>query len=750
MKYNVILIWCSLCFGIHSITGQGPDNQFIFDKTLSNYLQSNNAITNIYQTRRPDAKCSKVQARWTYYLGLAYYNSGQVDSALTHIQNAQNCFQRIGIREAVSQCHNKSGDILTENREFHAAFEHYEDALLYLNVREHQKNIYEIKEKMAIVASKLGEHEQAEHLLKSILSDATQKNHSEYALNVLRQLADNYYSLGVLDSSVFYYKEILEGGYILDTLDNISVLSTLGNLYNKQGDHSAAQTYLIEALEITESQKDSFFLLSLCTDIARLYQEQRIYDHALTYSQRALKIAARKQMVSVEAANFRIQGDIYKSLEMNDKALENYEAALVLFSDLKQHLNSATIEADIASLYTNDNNYAEARVHILKALAQREHSSDPLGKLQANLILAEIDLATDRTSQAVRILESCLIEASEMNHPNSELKAKALLSNAYEKLGKFNLALAYNKAYHTLHDSMLSLERAKIINDIETKYELEKKDRALFIKEQQLDLQKSKIKSRTSMLSLLGVLSLVLVLVTILLSILNRKNRQIGEQKLEVLKKQQETQHLKAVIEGEDKERKRIARELHDDLGTQLAGIKVHVNALQNDMPSIVELNKFQVAENLIDHACTTIREISHNLMPSKLYQKSLDVLLEDLARTTSNSYNLPIDFQSVDIPKSMSDVLVVSVYRIVQELLRNIIKHARASEVILQIAAETDYLHLIVEDNGIGFNPEQAQQNGGIGLENIQTRLKYLGGQIDIHSDKNVGSTFTIDIPIK
>lgn len=203
---------------------------------------------------------------------------------------------------------------------------------------------------------------------------------------------------------------------------------------------------------------------------------------------------------------------------------------------------------------------------------------------------------------------------------------------------------------------------------------------------------------------------------------------------------------MKSIIEGEEKERKRFARELHDGLGAVLATVKMQISGIPQKFPEVQASQTYQKAETLIDNACRTVREISHDLMPYVLEQQGLFPAIEDMCQNLSSHHKIYFNFISYGEESELSDVLKITLYRITQELLKNIIKHAQATDVIVQLTIEENEIILIVEDDGIGFDPSIYQK--GIGIENIQSRAKYLNGSLDIDSTINQGSTFTIQIP--
>ncbi|MCP3930052.1 MAG: hypothetical protein GY705_13240 [Bacteroidetes bacterium] len=243
-------------------------------------------------------------------------------------------------------------------------------------------------------------------------------------------------------------------------------------------------------------------------------------------------------------------------------------------------------------------------------------------------------------------------------------------------------------------------------------------------------------------LSILASISLIAFITT------DYKNKQLNKQRIAILEKEQEMQQLKALIAGEEKERKRIGQELHDGLGAVLATVKMQINSISNKSPNIINNANYLKAEELIDEACQTVRDISHRMTPYILEQNGLEYAISELCLTIAQTQKILIHFNPYQIDLIESDVLKITIYRVTQELLKNIIKHAEAKEVIVQVTVEDEYIELLVEDDGKGFDTTHLK--GGIGLDNIQSRVEYLNGTLEIESQINKGSTFLINLPLK
>jgi signal transduction histidine kinase len=297
-----------------------------------------------------------------------------------------------------------------------------------------------------------------------------------------------------------------------------------------------------------------------------------------------------------------------------------------------------------------------------------------------------------------------------------------------------------------MKDSLISVERAEAIKKYDLLNTTKKKDEEIADQNEKIQNQEVVLlRKNNQLLLLMGGLGFIALLTALLFFIYN-KNKQLNLQRIQVLEKEKETQRMKSIIEGEEKERKRFAQELHDGLGAVLATVKMQISGIPNKFPKVQSSETYQKAESLIDDACRTVREISHDLMPYVLEQQGLLPAIDDMCQNLGMHHNVSFDFIPFGNENELSDVIKITLYRITQELLKNIIKHAQATEVIVQLTIEEEEIILIVEDNGIGFNP--ALYRKGIGIENIKSRAEYLHGTLDVDSIINQGSTFTIELP--
>jgi signal transduction histidine kinase len=227
-----------------------------------------------------------------------------------------------------------------------------------------------------------------------------------------------------------------------------------------------------------------------------------------------------------------------------------------------------------------------------------------------------------------------------------------------------------------------------------------------------------------------------------------KQNNDLQRQKITELTQNNKLIAMNSMIEGQEAERLRIAKDLHDSLGGLLSNVKAHFATITNEQPKLAQLAITERTNDLIDEACLEVRRISHNMMPHALSISGLSGALEDLAQNMRN-LNYEVTLELRELPEDLPTTKQITLFRLIQEALSNIRKHANAKSVFIQLFQYQKQLHLTIEDDGSGFDYHQAINNGGLGLKSINSRVEFLDGTIDWDSVKGRGTTINITFPV-
>lgn len=223
------------------------------------------------------------------------------------------------------------------------------------------------------------------------------------------------------------------------------------------------------------------------------------------------------------------------------------------------------------------------------------------------------------------------------------------------------------------------------------------------------------------------------------------------QQRINELETEKKLAATEAVLKGEEQERTRLAKDLHDGLGGMLSGIKYSLNTMKGNLIMTPEnAQAFERSMDMLDSSIREMRRVAHNMMPEALVKFGLDTALKDFCNDINQSGALKVNYQSIGLENAMIEqTTAITIYRIVQELLNNTIKHAAAVNAIVQISKTDGLLSVTVEDDGKGFDMTILNKTKGIGWSNIQNRVEFLKGKLDVNSQAGKGTSVLIELNV-
>ena len=325
------------------------------------------------------------------------------------------------------------------------------------------------------------------------------------------------------------------------------------------------------------------------------------------------------------------------------------------------------------------------------------------------------------------------------------------MAEAYDYAGDYKNARDCYIQYMVIRDSVYNYEKSKLIIEMETKYQTEKKQHEIE-RLQLIGKQRNQILLIVSLL--LGMVLLLAYFYARNLAnkkIIAEQNLKIREKQLQELEKERQILAARSVLQGEEAERHRFARELHDGLGGMLTGIKLNLSSMkENSIITSENLAHFNHALVLLDTSISEMRRVAQNLMPETLMHYGLQTALHDFAEQVQSGEKPEIRFVCFGTPQRYSEELEIAVYRITQELVTNALKHSKAESVEVQLFTEADRISVQVIDNGAGFDIAQVQEySQGKGLKNISDRVAMFNGRFDILSEPGKGTESTLEFHI-
>ncbi|MES2774836.1 MAG: ATP-binding protein [Bacteroidota bacterium] len=325
------------------------------------------------------------------------------------------------------------------------------------------------------------------------------------------------------------------------------------------------------------------------------------------------------------------------------------------------------------------------------------------------------------------------------------VEAYNIAANSYEALGQYKDALDFKNIYITLHDSLNKKEKIDIIHGLEIRYRIAEKDKELAERELTIAAVQNKVRTRNIWIVSIALLAFFTASIFALWRRKNIHKQKLQQARINNFQKEMEIARLNASITGEERERERMARDLHDGIGGLLAAAKMNFELLKKeDNPSKKEDLNYGI--KLLEEASIELRKTAHNMMPDLLLQNGLPQAIRHFCKTIGKNSPTQLTFQMYGDEKRYEKNFELSLYRIIQELVHNIVKHAHASTALVQISFhENGNVDFTVEDNGKGLPEDAVKNSKGMGLKNIIERTKSLNGKTDIYSQNGNGTSINL-----
>lgn len=321
-----------------------------------------------------------------------------------------------------------------------------------------------------------------------------------------------------------------------------------------------------------------------------------------------------------------------------------------------------------------------------------------------------------------------------------------MLTKVNAKLGLNDASLQSLDLYVQYRDSLQKTEVSARLNELDVKYHTLEKDKSLA--DQQLSITKKdlELRKKSQLLIALGGGLLLVVAVAGGLYIHFRQKHQLQLQQMQLMQKESELAMAQATMEGEEKERARIARNLHDGAGSILSGVKLYLSSLETQYQELSGSTSYRNTLGLLNEAVTEIRDTSHNLMPRLLFEEGIEAAAAAYCEKLGRNKSLEIEYQSYGEPRRFSPHFELMIYRMLQELLNNVMKHAAASHVLVQLNFNEDAFSMIVEDNGKGM--EVGKDGAGIGMYSLRSRASAFRGSMEVDSSDG-GTSVSFEFPV-
>ncbi len=592
------------------------------------------------------------------------------------------------------------------------------------------------------------------------------------------ETAKRYYRLaGELSKKLAYTKGV------------ISFINNYTFVLNMQGNYDSSLLLNQQAVELSRKSNDSLSLAKTLFNTGTSYRNLGEYESAVHYYEEGKQIFQKLGDEGIGATGDDILQLLYYQMHQYTKGIQYGESSV---SKLRKLNNPAMLGTSLTNLglnYLSVKNFDKASSLFYEALEISLKIGDKNMEQSQYMNMGDVYLKKGDFEKMKLYLDKALILSKELELHESELittlglsfyfqfkknyKLAAQYANEALSLSyRFNLRIQRQKVFAHFSDLAYSMQDIKqgdyyetqstlladsILNEtiqenilkLEKKHETEIKVNRIKQLEADKRLQQLSIHQK-NIINYFLIAGVVTLLIISILSYRTYKQKQLlQQQRISELETQQHLAATEAVLKGEEQERSRLAKDLHDGLGGMLSGIKFSFATMKGNLVLTPENQQaFERSMDMLDSSIREMRRVAHNMMPEALVRFGLDTALNDFCNDINQSGALNINYQAIGLEGTLIDqTTAITLYRIVQELINNTMKHAKATSAIVQLTRSQGQLSLTVEDNGKGFDTDILKENKGNGWVNIQNRVEFLKGKLDITSKEGEGTSVHIEL---
>jgi signal transduction histidine kinase len=530
-----------------------------------------------------------------------------------------------------------------------------------------------------------------------------------------------------------------------------AIYHSYGVIDHRLGNYWEAIQYYYNALRVLDSINDNEIRPKTLNNLSNLYAFLKDYSRAEKYSRECLRVSienGNKQMISVVSVSLAdaliSQGKFEEVLSLLLKSKEIATEQENLYILELVHLNLGSY------YYLSENNYEKSIGEYLQALNYAKALGSDWEVMRITTNVSEVYFLDNQLGKAMEYAEKSLGIAERMGTGDIKQRALSILAKVYASKGQYSSAYENLLKSYIIRDSVFNDSKQMHVNYLESRYHSEMKEKEIIILKNTQREHELILKRRKYQLIILITIILIVALVAAFIIVRNKYRQLLDAQKLHIQEQQikqleQEKQLVatQAILEGEATERKRLARDLHDGLGGMLSVVKLGLHDVKNgvalDSDDVLRFNK--VLE-MLDSSIRELRRVAHNMMPESLMRYGLKASLTDFCGNIPN-----VQFHYFGNEQRLDSKLEMMIYRTAHELVNNALKHAQAQHINIQIVQGTDRVSLIVQDDGVGFDPKVKSE--GTGLDNIRCRVQLFNGTMDIFSKTGNGTEVNVEFKL-
>jgi signal transduction histidine kinase len=552
-----------------------------------------------------------------------------------------------------------------------------------------------------------------------------------------------YFYRGQLDEGLAFYNKLLkEAVRMRDTTMIGKVSANLSSNYIRQNRYDSALVYLKNTLEIDQKNNDSNYIASDYNLFGICYHNLKLFDQANAEYRKALEYKPDPITLGTVYMNM---GIVYSDLNENDSTLLYSRKAEEIFLKYNNEQHLSSIYSILGIAYQTIGNYNRAINYFNKAVVLSKKKENNRTLSAALLNLSTTYFLMNRSNEAVRFGRQAFQLDYNSDHIDFAINSARGLALVYAQAGEIDSSVAYLAISDTMQQRHLKDSYFDKLSTVQGDLQLAEKEAE--IAKTQLEVERQEVEIEVGktrlVISIVGIGFILLIGILLFLLFKQRKKRDLSKA---IIREQEKG--ISAVFIAQEDERKRISKDLHDGVGQQLSGLKMAFQKLGSELKTSNPEKELEVdrLSRILTESADEVRSISHQMMPKALTELGLIEALEDMFSKSLGINEINYQFEHYGINERLSERIEISLYRVTQELVNNIIKHSKANKVSIQLFKNGGKIILILEDNGTGIKDEKGD---GHGLLNIRSRINTLNGDINLEPSPNSGTLATIRIPI-
>ena len=553
--------------------------------------------------------------------------------------------------------------------------------------------------------------------LKVILETAFEQRDSSLIAKTYQKIGDYYHIKHDFSKSFNYYEKSLNMfGVLGDSLDYYLTNQNFASYHLQSEQYFEAKKIHKKALKYYLDHGYKGLAAKTYLELAKLVEELGNHETVLKYLAASNKLNTGNKDTILMINNLIVQSSVYEAIEYNEKAAQSLRRANELSNAIQNNQLIERTRFELAILFYF------------------------MGKYQ----------------KAIDIFEDLILRIAS-HTPKLRRRVYKYLSKSYKATGQFDKAYPFLEKYTVLNDSILNVNRLKMVNKLTIQYQSKQRLAALdALKKEhkigEIRAQKQLVTIYSFLVGLVAILISIYFLIRFYQQKLKASNleathkEELTKKRIMELQKDYELKSMHSMLSGQEVERERIAQDLHDSLGGLLSTVKLQFDALQNKITGIEDIDDYKNVDKLIDEACQEVRNISNNMQPTALAKLGLEAAIDDLANRFQGENYPEIVIQLYGMDFQMESTQRLMIYRIIQELLINALKHANATDILVQITRQEDEIIILVEDDGDGYVKGKVRK--GMGTSNIESRVQFLKGILQVDTSPGKGTSVLINIP--